>query len=49
MKEEATKAVLEFLKDTRMECRVSSGRASVDEEGSENPGSEGEEDGPGPP
>ena len=43
--EDATGAVLEFLEDTRVGCRVSSGRARVDEERDEDevPGPEGEE------
>src|SRR6266705_6546840 len=50
--EKATGAVLAFLEDTQVGCRVSSERARAmvdeprDEEGSE---SEGEEGGPGPP
>ena len=50
-KGEATRAVLEFLEDTRVGCGVSSGRAKVDEgrDVEEVPGSEGEEGGPGPP
>ena len=50
-KEEATRAVPEFLEDTRVGCRVSSGRARLDEgrDVEEVPGSEGEEGGPGPP
>ena len=50
-KEEATGAVLEFLEDTRVGCRVSSGRARGDEgrDEEEVPGSDNEEGGPGPP
>ena len=49
--EEAIETVLEFLGDTRVGCRVSPGRARVDEERNEEgaSGSEGEEGGPGPP
>ena len=45
-KEEAVGAVVEFLEDTRVGCRVSSGRARVDEDrdGEEVPGQESEED-----
>ena len=50
-KEEATEAVIEFLEDTRVGCRVSSRRALVDEDRGreEGPGQGGEEGGPGPP
>ena len=43
--------VLGLLEDTRVGCRVPSGRARVDEDRDEEevPGSEGEEGGPGPP
>ena len=49
--EGATEAVLEFLWDTRVGCRVSSGRVRVEEvKGVEGVLlSEGEEGGPGPP
>ena len=50
-KEKATEAVLEFPEDTRVGCRVSSGRARVDgdRDVEEVPGSEGEKARPGPP
>ena len=50
-KGEAAEAVLEYPEDTRVGCRVSSGRARVDESRGEVevPGSEGEEGGPDPP
>ena len=50
-KEETTEAVLEYLDDTRVGYRVSSGRARVDESRDEEevPGTEGEEGGPGSP
>ena len=46
--ERAIEEVLEYLGDTRLGCRVSPGRAGVDEDGGveEAPGSEG---GPNPP
>ena len=48
--EEAAEAVLEFLEDTRVGCRVPSGRAGVGRDrDAEIPGSESEEDGPSPP
>ena len=42
---------MEFLENTPVGCRVSSGRARVDEDRNEEevPGQESEEDGPGPP
>ena len=48
---EAIGAAAEFLKATWVGCRVSSGRARVDEDrdGDGVPGQESEEDGPGPP
>ena len=50
-KEEATEAVLEYLEDTRVGLRESSGRARVGggRGGEEVPGSEGGEVGAGPP
>ena len=50
-KEEATEAVIEFLEDARVGCRVSSRRALVDEnrDREEGPGQGGEEGGPGLP
>ena len=50
-KEEATEAVLELLEDTRVGCRVSSGRVRVGDgrDVEEVQGSEGSEGGPGPP
>lgn len=50
-KEEAIEVVLEHLGDMGVGCRVSPGRARVDEDRDEEevPGSEGEEAGPGPP
>ena len=48
--ERATEAVLEYLGDTRVGCRVSVGRARADEDRDVvgTPISEGEEGGPGP-
>ena len=50
-KEETTEAVLEYLDETRVGCRASSGRARADESRGEEevPGPEGEEGGPGSP
>ena len=48
--EEVTEAVLEFPEDTRVGCRVSSGRTRVGEDRDvEVQGFKGEEGGPGPP
>ena len=49
-KEEAAEAVLEYLEDTQVGCRVPSERAGRDEGSDEEevPGSDGEEGGPGP-
>ena len=51
LEERATEAALEYLGDTRMGRRVSPGRARADEERDveEDPGSNGEKGGPGPP
>ena len=47
----STEAVLEYLGDTRVGCRVSAGRARADEDRDVVgvPSSEGEEGRPGPP
>ena len=51
LKEEVTGAVIEFLEDTRVGCRVSSRRSLVEEDRDrdEGPGQDGEGGGPGPP